>query len=182
MSRIIGAFRGNPHALNYLLLVSVTAIPMLLYASKNSPTSDTLEATLRENFAPDVKKIAENTNRINNFWKSKRNTAEMDAVYSQLLRSGTGGLKRHHELSGTLAEIDAAQDAQAATLQRILAQPLTDAERAAAATATVPTAEVTPHAAAVVASGEKKSTRNEAKTKAKAKLGVESVAPTVVKV
>ena len=134
MSRILGAVRGNPHALNYLLLVSVTAVPMLLYASKNSPSSDTLEATLRENFAPDVMKIAENTNRINNFWKAKRNSGEMDAVYSQLLRSGTGGLKRHHELSGTLAEIDAAQDAQAATLQRILAQPLTETERTAAAT------------------------------------------------
>lgn len=105
---------------------------MLLYVNTNSPTSDMLEATLRENFSPDVKKIAENTARINSFWKAKRNSEDMDVVYSQLLRSGAGGLKRHHELTGTLAEIDAAQDPQAATLQRILAQPVTAAERAGA--------------------------------------------------
>jgi hypothetical protein len=35
------------------------------------------------------------TEKINVFWKTKRNAAEMDEVYSQLLRSGRDSAKRH---------------------------------------------------------------------------------------
>jgi hypothetical protein len=144
MSSLLRSLRGNPHALNYALLAVLTMGPVMLYANLRSPSSEQIEASLRENYSPDVAKIAEHTERINSFWKSKRNAGEMDAVYSQLLRSGKGGLKRHYELTGTLAEVDAAQDAQAAKLQRLLAQPVTEKEVKDAGVA----AALTPQAAA----------------------------------
>ena len=38
----------------------------------------------------------------------------MDAVYSQLLKSGRGGVKRHYELTGALADAELSQNPESA--------------------------------------------------------------------
>ena len=45
---------------------------------------------------------------MGDFWRSKRSSLEMERVYSDLLRSGAGGKKRQHELTGPAAEAERA--------------------------------------------------------------------------
>lgn len=91
-----------------------------------------------ENFSESVQKVRENTDKINTFWKNKRNSQEMDAVYSQLLRSGSSSVKRHYELTGKLSDTEATQNPEYARMQRLLALPPTDAEKEANAAAKGP--------------------------------------------
>jgi uncharacterized protein YcaQ len=76
-------------------------------------------------------KVRDNTVKINAFWKSKRNAAEMEEVYSQLLRSGRSNVKRHHELTGRLADMEARDDPQVAHMRALLQLPPTEEEVAA---------------------------------------------------
>lgn len=47
----------------------------------------------------------------------------MDQIYSDLLKSGKSQRKRHYELTGTLAEIEASQNAAKAKENMILSLP-----------------------------------------------------------
>jgi hypothetical protein len=62
----------------------------------------------------------------------------MDALYSQLLRSGKSSVKRHHELTGALAEEEASHDPEFARVQRMLALPPTEEEVATTSGAAAP--------------------------------------------
>lgn len=68
----------------------------------------------------------------------------MDEVYSQLLRSGKGTVKRHYELTGSLGDAESVQNPQYAQMQRILAMPPTEEEKAAASAAAPPAVSPTP--------------------------------------
>lgn len=46
--------------------------------------------------------------RMNAFWSKTRATPEMERVYADLLRNGSGAKKRHYELTGKHAEAEAA--------------------------------------------------------------------------
>ena len=45
---------------------------------------------------------------MNAFWSKTRSTPEMERVYADLLRSGSGSKKRHYELTGPHADAEAA--------------------------------------------------------------------------
>jgi hypothetical protein len=47
----------------------------------------------------------------------------MEGVYSDLLRSGSGSMKRHYELTGSLSEDTSHQDPEYARMQRLLSLP-----------------------------------------------------------
>jgi hypothetical protein len=75
-------------------------------------------------------------------------SAGMENVYGDLLRQGTGGVKRHYELTGTLAAASAAQDAAQAELQRTLQAGAAAAAGAAGAAPATGAAGAEPAAAA----------------------------------
>lgn len=130
-AKVLGAVRGNAHVLNYLLIGGATLIPVLLYSNMRSPGQDQIEAALAEDYSSEMAKIKQNTEKINTFWKARRNSVEMDNVYAELLRSGKSSAKRHYELTGSLSETTATQDPQFAQMQRVLALPIKEEERAA---------------------------------------------------
>lgn len=108
--------------------------------SRSMPTFPTHGRMLflqNESYADKVQKVKQNTEKINSFWKVKRNSKEMDEIYSQLLRSGKGSVSRHYELTGALAEAESKNNPQYAHVQAILAVPdgQTPATKEAAASA-----------------------------------------------
>jgi hypothetical protein len=86
-----------------------------------------------------MERVQRSQDKINAFWKAKRNAAEMDEVYSQLLRSGKSTVKRHYELTGSLSATEEAQDPEYARMQKLLAQEATEEEKKAAAAAVAKT-------------------------------------------
>lgn len=81
-----------------------------------------------ESYADKVQKVKQNTEKINSFWKVKRNSKEMDEIYGQLLRSGKGSVSRHYELTGALADAEAKNNPQYAHVQAILAVPTAEGQ------------------------------------------------------
>lgn len=102
-------------------------------------------------YGDQMAKARQNTERINSFWRTKKSSASMDEVYAGLLRSGTGGVKRHHELTGALAMEEARQSPEHARVAALLALPPTEEEEAAARAAAAAAAAVAPTAAAAAA-------------------------------
>ena len=142
--RLVAALRGNPHALNFTLLSLAFIVPLTLYSLNKTPDAALLETVLREKDSPGVARAAASTARINEFWKGRRTSHEMEDVYAGLLRQGRGGLARQHELTGTLAALEVADTA------RTRAGSVATVAVSSAAAVAVPGA-VEPSAATVVA-------------------------------
>lgn len=53
------------------------------------------------------------SSQLHRLW-AQRDSKDMDAVYSQLLKSGRGSVKRHYELTGALADAELSQNPEAA--------------------------------------------------------------------
>jgi hypothetical protein len=189
MGSLAAALRGNAHALNYAFLGLVLIAPLSLYAGYKSPATSQIEAALAEDYAPEMARAARSTARINEFWVGKRNEKEMDAVYASLLRQGRGGIKRQHELTGSLgalerrdAAIAGARDpaaAAAAAVAALVAPPLEPlpAEPAEAASAAAAAAAA---AAPAVAAAGAAPTAAEAPAAAASAAGVAAAAPAAV--
>jgi hypothetical protein len=80
----------------------------------------------------------------------------MEALYGDLLRRGTGSKKRHHELTGKLAEAAAAQDPAEAEVSKTIATALPlPGDRAGAAVAAVAAVATAAAPAAAKAAGSK---------------------------
>ncbi len=142
--RLVAALRGNPHALNFTLLSLAFIVPLTLYSLNKTPDAALLETVLREKDSPGVARAAASTARINEFWKGRRTSLEMEDVYAGLLRQGRGGLARQHELTGTLAALEVADTA------RTRAGSVATVAVSSAAAAAVPSA-AAPSAATAVA-------------------------------
>ncbi|RYG53047.1 hypothetical protein EON66_09100, partial [archaeon] len=67
-----------------------------------------------DKYGDTLKASRSNAQQVHAFWAGKRNAAEMDEVYSKLLRSGSGSMARHHHLEGQLARAQATESAEAA--------------------------------------------------------------------
>jgi hypothetical protein len=115
--------RGNAHAVNFLLFGTAIVAPVMYYANKSGPTAEHVEAAINEVYGDKVAKNKVTTEKINAFWKGKRNAAEMDEVYNNLLRSGKSKVTRHYELTGDLAAAEAKQNPDFAHTQALLAVP-----------------------------------------------------------
>lgn len=120
LSRLI---RGNAHSMNFLLFGTAIVAPVVYYANKKAPTPEHVEAVLNETYSDKIIKSKAATEKINSFWKGKRNAAEMDEVYNNLLRSGKSNITRHYELTGDLAATEAKQNPDFAHQQALLAVP-----------------------------------------------------------
>ena len=127
------ALRGSPHVLNALLLTAAL-VPVSVFAMTRGPTPEALEETLvrrgwlirrpmgdvlmGDGYLPALLLIPPQreefplqtgrAERMNAFWSKTRATPEMERVYADLLRNGSGAKKRHYELTGKHAEAEAA--------------------------------------------------------------------------
>jgi hypothetical protein len=133
-SRVLGLMRGfgvSAHMMNYVLIGSLAVGPLLAYAAARAPSQEQVEAELRETRGEQLKRIERATDKINTFWKVKRNSSEMEGVYASLLHGGKGEWKRHYELGrgSALSDAEAAQSPELARMQRLLALPQTPEER-----------------------------------------------------
>lgn len=77
----------------------------------------------QEAYGADVQRNRRHTDDIAEFWRTKRSSRAMDDVYSDLLRSGAGGSKRHYPLTGRLASAEDADDPKMARMRALLAIP-----------------------------------------------------------
>jgi hypothetical protein len=127
-------FGASAHVLNYVLVGTLCVGPLLAYASARAPSAADVEAELRETRGAQLARIEKATDKINTFWKVKRNSAEMEGVYAGLLHGGKGQWRRHYELGAgsALSDAEAAQSPELARMQRLLALPQTPEERAEA--------------------------------------------------
>lgn len=127
-------FGASAHVLNYVLVGTLCVGPLLAYASARAPSAADVEAELRETRGAQLARIEKATDKINTFWKVKRNSAEMEGVYAGLLHGGKGQWRRHYELGAgsSLSDAEAAQSPELARMQRLLALPQTPEERAEA--------------------------------------------------
>jgi hypothetical protein len=143
----------SAHMLNYVLVGTLCVGPLLAYASARAPSAADVEAELRETRGAQLARIERATDKINTFWKVKRNSAEMEGVYAGLLHGGKGQWRRHYELGAgsALSDAEAAQSPELARMQRLLALPQTPEERKEAEAAEAERARAPPAGAAVVA-------------------------------
>ena len=111
----LAALRGNAHALNFTLLSFAFIVPLTLYSLNKTPDAALLESVLREKDSSGVARASATTTRINEFWKGRRTSQEMESVYAGLLRQGRGGLARQHELTGSLGALEVADAVRART-------------------------------------------------------------------
>jgi len=98
---------------NFALLVAVTLVPLYFYSKSDRvpKTDEDLSKSVTE-FAPETQaNAAKRSKEMSEFWKKRGAVAGhvKDADFSQLLRAGKSSMKRHYELTGPLAEQEAAQ-------------------------------------------------------------------------
>lgn len=112
MARLfVAALRANPHVINFVALSAAIMAPVLYYAKDGGPTGDQLASTLAAAYKEDVARSTVASHRIGTFWDpTHRNAAEMDAVYSSLLRAGATAQTRQHHLTGAAAATTAHAD------------------------------------------------------------------------
>lgn len=121
------ALRNNAHLLNYAIVSTVVIGPVAAFALMRSPSTEEVEAALKKRFRYDIQASQAKSTKIHAFWKT-RDTCDMNAVYSGLLKAGGSSSKRHYELTGSLADAEAMQHPQIARLQAPL-RPIASEEK-----------------------------------------------------
>ena len=119
MARFLAAVKNDGHTLNWLLLTLGVTLPSGAYYHLRAPPAEEVEARVLARFPEAAARAQTQEERFAALW-SRRNSAQMDAVYSSLLRAGASSRKRHYELTGPMSDITAAQDARFAAERRAL--------------------------------------------------------------
>ena len=137
MARFLAAVKNDGHTLNWLLLTLGVTLPSGAYYLMRAPPAEEVEARVLARFPEAAARAQTQEERFAALW-ARRNSAQMDSVYSSLLRAGASSRKRHHELTGPLGDITAAQDARFAAERRALGGGGAPPPVAAAAAAAAP--------------------------------------------
>lgn len=64
-------------------------------------------------YGDEIRSSKRKAEQLHRLW-AQRDSKDMDTVYSQLLRAGKANTKRHHELTGALADVEMAQSPEVA--------------------------------------------------------------------
>ena len=111
------------------LLTLVCVSPIMYYANTSTPKPEELEGALHSQYGKSLDRSRSNSAHIGAFIGSQGAMGgNMDAVCADLLKGGRHKIKRHHELTGTLAEVTARQGTEEEKKQLAISQPLTAVE------------------------------------------------------
>ena len=123
---MVGRILRSPHFVNMSLLTLVCVSPIMYYASTSTPKPEELEGTLHSQYGKSLDRSRSNSAHIGAFIGSQGAMGgNMDAVCADLLKGGRHKIKRHHELTGALANVTATQGTEEEKRQLAVSQPLT---------------------------------------------------------